>query len=194
MGREQHADAVVRLAMMRGRFEVLEAVRPYCTSDTSRAGITRLELLLTRAADLGYEGRISIDLSLLRDFSYYTGFIFEGFVGEAGFSLCGGGRYDELLPHFGLDAGAVGWSAGVERLLLALERRHSNRFGEAPAIDVLVSGSDVIAARERAAGRTVRIDFDRQSEATLLALARAQRIPRLVIARGGEIREFDVTW
>jgi ATP phosphoribosyltransferase regulatory subunit len=194
MGRADDVDAVVRLVMTRGRFEVLEAARPYCTSDASRAGITRLELLLTRAADLGYAARINVDLSLLRDFSYYTGFLFEGFVGEAGFSLCGGGRYDELLPHFGLDVGAVGWSAGIERLLLALERRHSKRFGEAPAVDVLVSGSDVIAARERAAGRVVRIDFDRQSEAALIEMARTQHIPRVVIARGGEVRELDVTW
>ncbi len=194
MDRRSSIDEIVRLVMMRGRAGVLNTVRRFCTTESSRAGVEYLARLLARGADLGYANRINVDLALLRDFSYYTGFIFEGYVGEVGFSLCGGGRYDELLPRFGFNAGAVGWSAGIERLLLALERRHSVHFGTAPAIDVLVSGSDVIAARERVAGKIVRIDFERRSEKELLEEARRQRIPRLVIARGGDVREIEVTW
>lgn len=194
LGHAGQSDTIVRLVMTRGRGEVLDAVRPFCSGSAGLAGLERLERLLARASDLGYADRIHVDLALLRDFGYYTGFIFEGFVGEVGFSLCGGGRYDDLLPRFGFEAGAVGWSAGIERLLLALERRHSAHFGAAPAIDVLVSGSDVIAARERAAGKIVRIDFDRRSEAELLEEARRQRIPRLVIVREGTTRELEVRW
>jgi ATP phosphoribosyltransferase regulatory subunit len=194
LGHAGQSDTIVRLVMTRGRDEVLDAVRPFCSGSAGLAGLERLERLLARASDLGYADRIHVDLALLRDFGYYTGFIFEGFVGEVGFSLCGGGRYDDLLPRFGFEAGAVGWSAGIERLLLALERRHSAHFGAAPAIDVLVSGSDVIAARERAAGKIVRIDFDRRSEAELLEEARRQRIPRLVIVREGTTRELEVRW
>jgi ATP phosphoribosyltransferase regulatory subunit len=54
---------------------------------------------------------------------YYTGFVFEGYVDDLGFSLCGGGRYDGLLPRFGLDVPAVGWMCGIERILIALQRR-----------------------------------------------------------------------
>jgi ATP phosphoribosyltransferase regulatory subunit len=147
------------------------------------AGIERLRGVLARAAELGFGRRINVDVSLLRDIEYYTGFIFEGFADEVGFALCGGGRYDKLLPRFGFEAGAVGWSLAVERILIALERRHSTRFGAAPAIDVLVSGSDVIAARERAAGNIVRIDFERLSETELVEEARRWRIPRVLIAR-----------
>jgi histidyl-tRNA synthetase len=115
-------------------------------------------------------------------------------LSEFGFAVAGGGRYDRLLPRFGFEAGAVGWSVSVERLLIALERRHSTLFGDASAIDVLVSGSDVVAARERAAGKVVRIDFDRLSEKELLEQARAYRIPRVLIASNGSVREIEVTW
>lgn len=121
--RGEAAEILVRLVMTRGRREVIEAARPLCRSERSRAGLERLEILLARAVERGYGERIHIDLSLLRDFQYYTGVVFEGFVGEVGFSLCGGGRYDELLPRFGFNAGACGWSASIERLLIALERR-----------------------------------------------------------------------
>jgi ATP phosphoribosyltransferase regulatory subunit len=187
-------DAIVELALTRGRDDVLATARRLCHTDAGLAGIERLRAILARATELGFGARINVDFSLLRDISYYTGFIFEGFAGEVGFALCGGGRYDALLPRFGFDAGAVGWSLLVERILIALERRHSTRFGAVPAIDVLVSGSDVVAARERAAGRIVRIDFDRRTETELVDEARAGHIPRVVIARDGDVREVEVRW
>jgi ATP phosphoribosyltransferase regulatory subunit len=193
-GSEEDVEAVVRLTLMRGRDEVLETAGRLCHTDAGLAGIERLRKLLARAAELGYAGRINVDFSLLRDITYYTGFIFEGFATEVGFALCGGGRYDSLLPRFGFDMGAVGWSLAVERVLIALERRHSPRFGAAPAVDVLVSGSDVVAARERAAGKIVRIDFEHRDEAELLDEARRYHIPRVVIALNGHVRELDVTW
>ncbi len=191
-GPARDVDAIVELVMTRGRDDVLATASGLCRTDAGFAGIERLRKLLARADDLGFARRIDVDCALLRDFTYYTGFIFEGFVSDVGFALCGGGRYDALLPSFGFAAGAVGWSLAVERILIALERRHAP-FGAAPAIDVLVSGSDVVAARERAAGRIVRIDFDRLSETELLAEARRQRIPRVVIASDAGVRELEVT-
>jgi ATP phosphoribosyltransferase regulatory subunit len=193
-GAPDDVEAVVRLALTRGREDVLETAAGLCRTDAGLTGIARLRELLARAERLGYGGRLNVDCSLLRDIEYYTGFIFEGFANEVGFGLCGGGRYDTLLPRFGFDSGAVGWSLSIERILIALERRHSVRFGQAPAIDVLVSGSDVIAARERAAGKIVRIDFEQRGEAELLDEARRQKIPRLVIANGSGVKDIEVTW
>ena len=193
-GTADAVEAIARLVMTRGRADLLATAARLCHTDAGHAGIERLQQILARADELGVGARIAVDPSLLRDITYYTGFIFEGFASEVGFELCGGGRYDSLLPLFGFDAGAVGWALAVERILIALERRHSTRFGEAPAIDVLVSGSDVVAARERAAGKIVRIDFDRLPEADLVDEARRQRIPRVVIASDGAVREVAVRW
>ena len=56
----------------------------------------------------------------------------------------GGGRYDGLVEQLGgPPTPGVGWAAGVERILLALERRRSE-----PAIDVFVAAAD--GRRERA--------------------------------------------
>jgi len=114
---------LVEFALRRGRGESIAAARRVCATDESQAALDRLETLLERAESLGYGERVSVDFALLRDLDYYTGFIFEGYLPEIGFPLCGGGRYDSLLPKFGYAVPAVGWSAGVERLLIALERR-----------------------------------------------------------------------
>ncbi len=111
------------LTLSRGTGDVLAFAEKLCRTVEGRVGIERLAAIVARAAERGAQDRIAIDLSLLRDFAYYTGFVFEGFVAELGVAIVGGGRYDSLLPRFGMQAGAVGWSLSVERVLIALERR-----------------------------------------------------------------------
>ncbi len=184
---------LVQYAMARGGVEVLDLARRVCRTATSIAALDRLAALLGRTALLGYAARVQVDLALLRDLEYYTGFIFEGYVPEVGFSLCGGGRYDSLLPRFGFDVPAVGWTAGVEQLLIALERRGKHVVRRRHRVDVVVSGSDVVAARERAAGNVVRFASAEFNERELIADARAHHIPRVVIATNGSVREIRVT-
>lgn len=117
-------ETLLRLVLMRGQEEVLDFARSVCRTPAGIAGIGRLTALFSRVRERGLGERVAVDLSLLRDFDYYTGFIFEGFLNEIGFAVVGGGRYDALLPRFGFNAGAVGWSVSVERLLIALERRN----------------------------------------------------------------------
>jgi ATP phosphoribosyltransferase regulatory subunit len=115
--------ALTQFTLQRGGREVIASVRELCHTPSSLEALEAIETLLQRADALGYGGRVAVDFALLRDLEYYTGFGFEGYVEEIGFALCGGGRYDSLLPKFGYDVPAVGWTAGVERLLSALERR-----------------------------------------------------------------------
>ena len=65
------------------------------------------------------EDNLSIDLSLARGLSYYTGPIFETIVEEPNLgSLTGGGRYDKLVGMFlGRDIPATGTSFGIERII-----------------------------------------------------------------------------
>ncbi|HEV3088821.1 MAG TPA: ATP phosphoribosyltransferase regulatory subunit [Candidatus Elarobacter sp.] len=184
--------ALVDFAQRRGGHDAIEAARGICRTAESRDALVALDTLLDRAAALGYGKRVTVDFALLRDLDYYTGFLFEGYVEEIGFSLCGGGRYDSLLPRFGFDVPAVGWTAGVERLLIALERRGKYLRRRKHRIDVLVAGSDVVAARERSAGHIVRYAGADTSDDALVEEARAYDIPRIVIAVDGTVRELRV--
>ena len=78
------------------------------------------------------------DANLVRGFDYYTHTIFEIQAEIKGFgaqnTLCGGGRYNQLVEELGGPATpTIGFGMGLERLLLALE---------AESIDV--SGSDSV--------------------------------------------------
>ncbi len=70
-----------------------------------------------------------LERTLVRGLSYYTGSVFEVMLSDAPEvgSVCGGGRYDELVTQFtGQSAGwripAVGASFGVDRLFTAMEK------------------------------------------------------------------------
>jgi len=82
---------------------------------------------------------------LVRGLDYYTRTVFE-FVDEeidaAQSTICAGGRYDGLIEELGGKATpAVGFAAGVERIVLALEHRQSS-VGDPSGIDVFFAFAD----------------------------------------------------
>jgi histidyl-tRNA synthetase len=89
--------------------------------------------------------------TLVRGLDYYTRTTWE-FLGPdegAQSALSGGGRYDGLVEEVGgAPAPGVGFGAGIERLLLALET--SEVRAQAPAVDVFFALEDG-APRERVA-------------------------------------------
>lgn len=91
----------------------------FARTDQGRAALARLSAIIERLADYGGPGRVTVDLSIIRDFSYYTGVVFEAYGSGTGYPLLGGGRYDGLLERFGMRCPATGFAIGLERVLAA---------------------------------------------------------------------------
>jgi histidyl-tRNA synthetase len=87
-----------------------------------------------------YAVEFTITPTLVRGLDYYTRTAFE-FVDEAigaKSSICGGGRYDGLIEQLGGQrTPAIGFGAGIERLLLSLE---------AAGVEATPDGLDVFVA------------------------------------------------
>lgn len=68
---------------------------------------------------------IEFDFTLVRGMGYYTGTIFEIAMEDLGYSVAGGGRYDELIGRFiGESVPACGFSIGFERIVDLLKERN----------------------------------------------------------------------
>jgi ATP phosphoribosyltransferase regulatory subunit len=67
----------------------------------------------------GVGDRVIFDLGLVRELGYYTGPVFEVYDPAVGFTLGGGGRYDNLIGKFGRDLPACGLAVDVQRVHLA---------------------------------------------------------------------------
>ncbi len=112
-----------------------------------------------------------VDAKLVRGLDYYTRTVFEVFheTGGVDNSLGGGGRYDRLVEDVGgPSTPAVGFSAGIERIALAL-RAEEEVADTGDAVDIYVApmGVEAQAAAFELAGElrrmyTVWLEFDQR--------------------------------
>lgn len=86
---------------------------------SARALLRLLDVLHVLKA-YGADRYVSIDLSLLSRYHYYTGIIFKGYTYGVGDVIASGGRYDQLLSYFGKKAPAVGFMIPLDTLMEAL--------------------------------------------------------------------------
>jgi len=136
-----------------------------------------------------------LDPALVRGLDYYTRTTFE-FMGpfqNANSVICGGGRYDGLVEAVGgPPTPGIGFGAGIERLLLALENEGIT-FESAP-LDVFVvvaEGADRPAVARlladlRRAGISADTDFAGRSLKGQMTQAGRTRARAVVIVRGDE--------
>ncbi len=131
--------------------------------DDCRAHFESLQRILT------YEKiPFSVNPSIVRGLDYYTKTVFE-FVTEslgAQGTVCGGGRYDNLVSSMGgKPTPCVGFGMGIERLLMLLEA-NGKQFDE-PTVDYYIVCRSPIcrdkcmetASRLRAKGISAETDF-----------------------------------
>lgn len=81
-----------------------------------------------------------VDPTIVRGLDYYTKTAFEFVTTEIGAqgTVCGGGRYDNLIKEIGdQDVPGVGFGLGIERLLLLMEKTGLS-FPEPEPMDVLI--------------------------------------------------------
>jgi histidyl-tRNA synthetase len=149
---------------------------------------------LLDAAGREYE----VDTALVRGLDYYTRTVFEYESEELGAQrgVAGGGRYDLLVEELGgPHTPAVGFAAGIERILLA-----SGDRGERPGPDVFV-----VVAKPEAAGtafglvsrlreRGLRAELEQAGRSVKGQFKHADRVGarRVVIVGDGiEVKDMD---
>ena len=87
-------------------------------------GITRLSQIAEALDRLGVSQSFVLDPSITRGLDYYTGIVFESFLGDLPDigSVCSGGRYNELASLYTRQhLPGVGASVGLDRLMAAME-------------------------------------------------------------------------
>jgi histidyl-tRNA synthetase len=118
-----------------------------------------------------------IDTQMVRGLDYYTRTTYEITSNALGAqdALCGGGRYDKLVETLGgKPTPAVGFAAGIERLLLALESKTTELNDVRCQIHIIGltekvrSNCQVLAQKLRGNGFSVTTDLLRRSLKSLL--------------------------
>lgn len=125
-----------------GQEEVFDRARrlvQFSPASSCLSALARLEEVYALLERYGLKDRILVDLSEVRGFGYYSGMVFEVFADGVGYELGGGGRYDHLISHFGVDLPSTGFALHVERLQRALEHAaHIARSDHDRGVDILI--------------------------------------------------------
>jgi histidyl-tRNA synthetase len=132
----------------------------------------------------------------VRGLDYYSRTTFE-FIGpdeNANSTICGGGRYDGLVEQIGgPPTPAIGFGAGLERLVLALE--NEGITADAPGLDVFVVLAEdadrarvlPVVAELRRAGLSTDLDYAGRSFKGQMTQAGRTGARTVLIVRGDEV-------
>lgn len=143
----------------------------------------------------------TIDHQLVRGLDYYTKTAFEFVSSDLGAqdALGGGGRYDRLIDALGgKPTPAVGFAAGIERLLIVLHKKNYI-FPEA-TVSTFIIGLDEdarrlavkLAMQLRSAGHSVGFDYSARSMKAQMREANKLNVEHVVIIGRDEMEKNTV--
>jgi histidyl-tRNA synthetase len=178
----------------------LEKRAKEATKPGAAAAAELVELLATTAGGPAAK-QLQFDPTLARGLSYYTGPIFEVTCAGLAGSMGGGGRYDGLIGMFTKrQIPAVGFSLGLERILLVMEERAMfPPLGVGPQLllcrfaDVPAAAAIKIATELRTAGVRVELFADTPSLGKQIQYANTIGAPFVAILGGDELAKGVVT-
>jgi histidyl-tRNA synthetase len=189
------------VAQDKDNLQTLHALREMIPLPQAQQALADLETLctLTSAAPAG--GRLRIAPALARGLSYYTGPIFEVVSEDFSGSLGGGGRYDHLVGMFSnKQVPAVGFSLGLERILLLMEEqqmfpdlRMAAQVMVCPLPDTPLAPVLGLVTRLRQAGMTVELYPEPARLGRQLANADDLHIPYALIVGPDEVAQQHYT-
>ncbi len=127
---------------------------------------THFEAVKSMLSRLGIA--FEVDYRLVRGLDYYTRTAFEIISGELGAqnALGGGGRYDLLAEELGgKPTPSVGFAAGIERLLMVLEKENLlPDFASGPDVFIATLGEEArqwaVQTARQLRQRGLRVDYD----------------------------------
>ena len=181
--------------------QLLHQLRASLPLPQAQQALDDLETLLSLTADTPAGPLLRLTPALARGLSYYTGPIFEILSQDFSGSLGGGGRYDNLVGMFSSkQVPAVGFSLGLERLLLLMEERQmfpplqlQAQVMVCPLADTPLHAVLGLAARLRQAGITVELYPEQTKLGRQLSTADSLHIPYALIIGPDEVARQTYT-
>ncbi len=164
--------------------------------DDCRSHFEKLKSILTAA-----EVSFTVDPRIVRGLDYYSRTVFEfttDLIGAQS-TVLGGGRYDALIEQLGgKPTPAVGFAAGIERLILAMDAKEVPLIERLP--DVYVAGLDeasrtramIVAEQLRRRGYIVECDLMERSVKAQFKYADKLCVSKVIVIGENELKEGAV--
>jgi len=173
-------ELILSLPRLTGKEKVLDKLQNWSHIASVQKAIENLRQIFLYLDDYQVKEYVSLDLGILRGFSYYTGVIFEGYIPGIGIPVTEGGRYDSLYADFGVSHPATGFAVNLGVLLekrteFAVEHADIFVYGEA--------GRAIKLCRKlRKEGKKVEMALEPMTREEAVQLAADRGIPQIIEA------------
>lgn len=139
IGNNEITNALKQLPRLFGGEEVFDKAAKLYNDEKINKIISDLREIYNSLAEMGYNGKITVDLGIVNKMDYYTGVVMKGYLQGYGDAVLSGGRYNKLLAEFGYDVPATGFAVNVDAVAKVMKQLHTY---SAPVADVIVYGED----------------------------------------------------
>lgn len=179
-------EGILNLTTLYGREAVLEKAQSWAVTEQSRLALENLIQVYEILKTYGLAEHIIIDLGETYAFDYHTGVVFQVFTESLGSPIGGGGRYDNLIGHFGYPCPATGFAFELEKVLASLEVEEILPTDQGPDFLIIDFNPDKrqalqLAQTLRSQGYAVARDIIQRDLEGSLNYARFNAIPRAII-------------
>ena len=134
---QEYKTVLTSLDSLFGGPEMLDKAREMVSNERSLGAIDRMHKVYNAVSYYGYQDYIGFDLSMINGYDYYTGIVFRGFTYGTGNPVLKGGRYNNLLSHFGKTAPSIGFAIYIDELMNALRRQSIAITSSAPVTAII---------------------------------------------------------
>ena len=128
------AETIMKLPRRFGSKDVLNEAYELCGGIGSES-LDYVGELLRELENTDIAKHISLDLGLVHSNNYYTGILLRGYLEGSGITVLTGGRYDDMLSHFGMDLPAIGFAVQNDEMAKLLVE---SKKAAVPAPDIIV--------------------------------------------------------
>ncbi|MHA2244684.1 MAG: histidine--tRNA ligase [Candidatus Hodarchaeales archaeon] len=185
--------------------EILNQLEPRIENTIGNEGITELRQLYHYLQLFNIENKVRLLYSLARGLEIYTGTVFEAFLKEPGVidsSLCGGGRYDEIIGKFlGSEEKlypATGISFGLDTIYDAIAAHWPSKSSVTDVYLIPVGNQafdPIVKITTELRQSNIRAEFDlmNRSLSKNLTYANRRQIPYVIILGERDLAEKCIT-
>lgn len=114
--------AITQIPQLYGKpEEVLKRAEEISTTSRMQETLSYIKEVCNRLKNL--DEHLVLDFGLINRMDYYSGILFQGYVGRFGKPVLMGGRYDQLGHEFGADLPAIGFACEIESLVKASDNQ-----------------------------------------------------------------------
>ncbi|MEA3335354.1 MAG: ATP phosphoribosyltransferase regulatory subunit [Chloroflexota bacterium] len=180
-------NALLALPRLQGGASVLDEAADFCLNEAMTAALGRLQDIHLLLDGYGLDSVVDYDLGETRGMEYYTGISFKAYAPGLGFAISSGGRYDDLVGHFGPSQPAVGCALWLDRILLVRQRQ--GRIGPGTRPDLVIAAADNqdclgLMADLRRGGFQIELELSGRQGNELRQYAAERGIPRSAVCAG----------